>query len=355
MSSQDQQQEICEVVSEAARLEKAIQVVGSNSKSFYGNQSENTESLSIQQHCGIVDYEPAELFITARGGTPLKEIEAELAKHNQILPFEPPHYGKHATIGGSIACGFSGPRRPYSGAARDCILGTHIINGHGEYLQFGGQVMKNVAGYDVARSMCGALGTLGIIMQVSLRVLPKPTQEITIKVSNIASAQDTIKVLQFAFLSNLAITASFAENNCVYLRIASSIQVAENIFRAYEIEELAESENFWWSVKEHQHEFFTGKEDLWRINVPNNTPPLLTEGKSIVEWNGGLRWLKTEQADIHHIAQQHQGHAVLFKTQRETKERFPTLATEVKQLHLNLKQAFDPKGILNPGRMYSWC
>lgn len=355
MHSQDQQQEISAAVVEAARLEKPLQVTGSNSKAFYGNIVENLQPISIKQHRGIVDYDPAELFITARGGTPLKEIETELAKHHQMLPFEPPHYGEHATIGGSIACGFSGPRRPYSGAARDCILGTHIINGDGDYLQFGGQVMKNVAGYDVSRSMCGALGTLGIIMQVSLRVLPVPKQEVTIKISNLASANETIKLLKFAFLSNSPVSASFADNNCVYLRLTSTLQLAEQIFNQYELEELQHADKFWLAIKEHQHPFFTSGDNLWRISVPNNTPPLPLQGESVLEWNGGLRWLKTSQQEVHQIVQQQQGHAVLFKTKEKVINRFPALPKELQQLHLNLKQAFDPKGLLNPGRMYSWC
>lgn len=355
MHNLDQQSEISAAVVEAARTKKPIQITGSDSKSFYGNASRCVEKLSLKQHCGIVDYEPAELFITARGGTPLTEIEAELDKHNQMLPFEPPHYGKQATIGGTIACGFSGPRRPYAGAARDCILGSHIINGKGEYLRFGGQVMKNVAGYDIARSMCGALGTLGIIMQVSIRVLPKPRQEITIVIDHLKSAKSSLELLQFALLSNLAISASCADNQYIYLRINSTLSVVEQVFRDTALEQLEQPDPFWLSIKEQQHPFFRSNENLWRITVPNNTPRLDLQGDTLYEWNGGLRWLTSNESNVHQVAKQKNGHAILFKTRQPLEDRFPTLPAELKQLHLNIKQAFDPDNILNPGRMYSWC
>ncbi|MBW6477506.1 MAG: glycolate oxidase subunit GlcE, partial [Chromatiales bacterium] len=169
----DHSQQLAEQIAEAAASGRALCIQGGNSKAFYGRLPQG-EPLSVAAHRGVVSYDPTELVITARAGTPLKELVATLRAENQMLPFEPPGYGENATLGGSIACNFSGPRRAYAGAARDFVLGTRVINGRGEQLRFGGEVMKNVAGYDASRLMCGALGTLGLILEVSLKVLPLP-------------------------------------------------------------------------------------------------------------------------------------------------------------------------------------
>ena len=180
MSGQDLTDELREQVRQAAANGTALRIVGSDSKSFYGGSCQATTPLSMAGHQGIVDYEPSELVLTARSGTTLNSITSLLAEHRQMLAFEPPGFGLHATLGGTLACGFSGPRRPFAGSARDFMLGCKIINGDGEVLNFGGRVMKNVAGFDVSRLMVGALGTLGVLLDVSLRVLPMPEAELTL-------------------------------------------------------------------------------------------------------------------------------------------------------------------------------
>ena len=178
----DISQQLQQQVQHAFEQKKALSIIGGNSKAFYGRTDEriaSAETIDLSGHCGVLNYEPTELVITARAGTPLHEIEKVLEDNGQMLPFEPPAYADSATIGGTIACNLSGPRRAYAGAARDFLLGCKIISGKGEILSFGGEVMKNVAGYDVSRLMAGAIGTLGVLLEVSLKVLPKAEMEST--------------------------------------------------------------------------------------------------------------------------------------------------------------------------------
>jgi len=186
----DMEPALQEAVRAAFAAGTALAIRGGGSKRFLTGEIQGT-TLALAGHRGIVSYEPTELVITARAGTPLGEIEAALAERNQMLAFEPPHYGPTATLGGTIACNLSGPRRPYAGSARDFVLGTKIINGRGEVLKFGGQVMKNVAGFDVARLMAGSRGTLGVLLAISLKVLPKPAREITLRFET--SAEEAIR------------------------------------------------------------------------------------------------------------------------------------------------------------------
>ncbi|MCK9622947.1 MAG: FAD-binding protein, partial [Methylobacter sp.] len=174
MREQDLSENLQQQVQQAAATGTSLRIVGSNSKAFYGGDCQAAAQLPMAGHCGIIDYEPSELVVTARSGTPLNNIASLLAQHRQMLAFEPPGLGEQATLGGTLACGFSGPRRPFVGSARDFMLGCRIINGDGEVLNFGGRVMKNVAGFDVSRLMVGALGSLGVLLEVSLRVLPIP-------------------------------------------------------------------------------------------------------------------------------------------------------------------------------------
>jgi len=185
-----------ESVAAAHTTSTPLCIVGGNTKSFLGGEARG-EMLHVAAHRGIVSYEPAELVLTARAGTLLSDIEVALCDHRQMLPFEPPHYGANATLGGTIACGLSGPRRPYAGAARDFVLGVKLINGCGETLRFGGQVMKNVAGFDVSRLMAGAMGTLGVMLEISLKVLPRPECEMTL-----VQEWDAADAVEFWHLTN---------------------------------------------------------------------------------------------------------------------------------------------------------
>ncbi|MEE9336482.1 MAG: glycolate oxidase subunit GlcE [Methylococcaceae bacterium] len=320
-------------------------------KDFYGRSISGKE-LSVAEHQGIINYEPTELVITARAGTKLKIIEQILTENNQMLAFEPPTFGNNATLGGTIACNFSGPRRAYSGAARDSVLGSKIINGKAEVLSFGGEVMKNVAGYDVSRLMAGAMGTLGVLLEVSLKVIPKPEAEITF-MQNI-NIEDALEKLHQWVALPLPISASCFYQNVLYIRLSGSEKSIRTAQQSMGGEILIEAESFWHSVKEQTHDFFKNDQSLWRLSLASNTPNLPLDGDSMFEWGGALRWLKTDmsQDQIHKARNSINGHISLFRTSGKRDDIFQPLPKHLLQLHSKLKQAFDPHGIFNIGRMY---
>ncbi|MFK7794504.1 MAG: glycolate oxidase subunit GlcE [Gammaproteobacteria bacterium] len=354
MSESDHIQMLCTSIEQANATQQALHIQGGGSKSFYGNQI-SANSLNVSNNTGIVDYEPSELFITARNGTLLTEIEATLEANNQMLPFEPPHFSSSATLGGTVACGLSGPRRPFASSLRDCMLGANIVNGKGEYLEFGGKVMKNVAGYDASRLMCGAFGTLGVLTQISIKVIPKPQTEITLALD--MDQDEAINKMNTWSQTQLPISATYFHNNTLHIRIAGLESSVEKIHKQIGGEKISSSQKFWASIKNHQSDFFQTEQSLWRIVIANKTPPLSLEGETCIEWNGGLRWIKsTEEAQ--HISNQCQafkGYVSLFKGNSKPNDCLAEINPNLKKLHLNLKAAFDPKRILNPGRMYSWC
>ena len=324
-------------------------IIGGNSKAFYGRAC-SAETLNVSEHSGIVNYAPTELVITARAGTRLTEIESALAEQHQMLGFEPPHF-EDATLGGTIACNFSGPRRAYAGAARDFVLGCKLINGRGELLTFGGEVMKNVAGYDVSRLMSGAMGTLGVLSEISLKVLPIPEAELTL-----AKECDLTQALQYMHqwaASPLPLSATCYDGARLFVRLSAS----ENALRAAQHriggEVQKNAEDFWKKIREHRHAFFNSNKPVWRLSVESNAEAFELDGKTLYEWGGALRWLLTdESADaVRACAHSARGHAVLFKGSAD--EKFSALDPGLLKLHQKLKTAFDPKGILNPGRMYA--
>lgn len=281
MPASDISQPLQERIVKAIENKTALNIQGGGTKSFYGRKV-SAELLETKEHQGIISYEPTELVITARAGTKLGDIVNTLAEHNQMLAFEPPAFGQDATIGGTIACNLSGPRRAYSGAARDFVLGTRIINGKGEILSFGGEVMKNVAGYDVSRLMTGAMGTLGVILDVSLKVIPRPESELTL--AQQGSVKDALKRLSHWAQSPLPVSASCFTDDGMYIRLsgtAGAIKAAKQIIGG---EELTNSDMFWQSIKEQQHAFFNKNKNLWRISIAANTDPLKIEGDTLYEW-----------------------------------------------------------------------
>jgi glycolate oxidase FAD binding subunit len=349
VTDKDQSQQLADIVRDAAAKSTPLRIVGSGTKNFYGRVPSG-QPLSVAGHRGIVAYEPTELVLTARAGTPLSEIEATLAANNQTLAFEPPHFGEPATLGGTIACGFSGPARPYTGAARDFVLGTTIINGKGEILSFGGQVMKNVAGYDLSRLMVGALGTLGVLLDVSLKVLPKPDAECTL-----AFPLPTHQALeQMATWSGQPVPLSAAchVDGTLYIRLSGYEQTLRAARAKLGGEAHRDSAKFWQTLREHRLAYFQTDAPLWRLSVPPATAPISLPGEWLIDWGGAQRWLKTTApaADIWAAAKHAGGHATLFRGGDRATEVFQPLAAPLLQLHQNLKSAFDPNGVLNPGR-----
>ena len=325
-----------------------LRIQGGSSKAFYGRSIQG-KCLSVTPHCGIIDYEPSELVITARAGTPLKIINAQLAAQGQHLAFEPPHFGNNATLGGTIACGFSGGSRPYLGAARDFVLGVKCLTGKGEILHFGGQVMKNVAGYDVSRLMVGALGSLGVLLEISCRVLPIPVQQVSLRLPVENEAQ-ALQQLTHWNTQCLPLTASCFDGEAVWLRLAGvEISQARKKVPAELVSETTAA-MFWESLREQQLAFFTAaKTPLWRLSVPP-TAPSLNLGNSLIEWGGGLRWVHSElpAEKIWAMVEKIGGHATLFRGGDRSVEVFHPLPPVMRKLHERLRQQFDPDNILNP-------
>jgi glycolate oxidase FAD binding subunit len=343
-----------ERVAEAFGAGTPICIVGGNTKSFLGREARGTV-LDVTAHRGIISYQPAELVITARAGTLLRDIELALADHRQMLPFEPPSFGATATLGGTVACGLSGPRRAYAGAVRDFVLGMKIINGRGDVLRFGGQVMKNVAGFDVSRLMAGAMGTLGVMLEISLKVLPRPECEVTL--AQEWNATDAVTAMNHWAGRPMPLSASCYDGDRLYIRLSGSQTAVESANHHLGGEVIKEAAQFWENIREQRHGFFAGQLPLWRMSVPPATPPISLTGKWLLEWGGAQRWLKSDVDGtlLRRAATEAGGHATLYRGEYGKGERFHSLPQTLSQIHRRIKQAFDPKGILNPGRMYSWC
>ena len=339
-------------VVDAINTQTPLNICGNNTKSFLGRAAQG-KTLALAEHRGIIEYDPRELVLTARAGTPLSEIEAALAEAGQMLAFEPPHFGGGATLGGTIACGLSGPRRPYAGAARDAMLGCQIINGRGELLRFGGQVMKNVAGYDVSRLMVGAFGTLGVLLEVSLKVLPRPAASLTL-VQECPQNEAIGRMSQLLSQPIPVDAACYHAGHC-YLRIAGSAQAVRHAQKLLGGETLEDSASFWHSLREHRLPFFLSGKPLYRVVVKPATPPLNIAGEWLLDWGGAQRWLVSDepQALVRERVVAAGGHSTLFRSDARAGVVFSPLPTAMLNLHQRLKNSFDPRRIFNPDRLYA--
>lgn len=329
---------------------------GGGSKDFYGREA-GGDVFELRANTGVVAYEPTELVVTVRGGTPLAELEALLAAQNQFLAFEPPHFGPAATVAGCVAAGLAGPRRMSQGAVRDFVLGVKMLDGRGELLSFGGQVMKNVAGYDVSRLVAGSLGTLGIVLEVSLKVLPRPVAEATLRFE--MDEAGAIERMNAWGGQPLPVSATLWQAGVLHLCLSgadAAVRAACARLGGERIDD-ATAAVLWQSVREHAHEAFAlaPGESLWRLAVPTTAPALGLPGRQVMEWGGGLRWLAgpADAAVVRARAAAVGGHATCFRGGDRRGAVFHPLAASVATLHHRLKKAFDPAGILNPGRLYA--
>lgn len=339
--------------------QEPLRIRGGGTKDFYGNPSRG-ELLDVSGHRGILNYEPTELVITARGGTPLAEIEAALAEQGQCLPFEPPDFGTESAmsaIGGVVAAGLSGSRRMSAGSVRDYVLGVKLLDGRARELSFGGQVMKNVAGYDVSRLVAGSLGTLGVILEVSLKVLPRPAADETLRLPMDEAA--ALALLSRWAAQPLPIAATCWHDGALYVRLAGP-RAAVAAAKLKVGSGATASPVLWASLGRQCHDFFFGAiqegKPLWRLAVAPRTPSLGL-GPTLIEWNGAQRWLHGEYdaAELRDVAARAGGHATLFRAPDDLKAHvgaFAPLPPALLALHRKLKAAFDPRGILNPGRLY---
>lgn len=344
--------ELQEQVKAAASDRQALCIVGRGSKNFYGREPVG-ETLFVAGHRGIIDYAPSELVVTARAGTPLEELERVLAAENQMLAFEPPHFGP-ATLGGAVAAGLSGPRRPFAGAVRDFVLGTKLLTGRGEILSFGGRVMKNVAGFDLSRLLAGSLGSLGVILEVSLKVLPRPAVERTLT-RDIRAAQ-ALETMSAWMNQPLPLSALAYEEPYLYVRLSGGEKAVEAAAQHLGGERLEGGETFWHDLREQRRVFFTaGEGDLWRLSLPPAASMPALPGRWLLDWGGAQRWLRTSASapEVFDCARQLGGHATRFRTFGTRDVMFQSLPEPLFRLHRNVKDAFDPEGIFNPGRMYA--
>ncbi len=346
--------QLAAAIREAAAQKQPLCIRGGGTKDFYGSVSRGRR-LDAAEYRGIVAYEPTELVITARAGTPLAEVEAALEEHDQMLAFEPPHFGPGATIGGCVAAGLSGPRRPYAGALRDFLLGVRILDGRGTELTFGGQVMKNVAGYDVSRLMAGSMGTLGLLLEVSLKVLPRSSADTTLRLN--CSETEAIRLMNEWAGKPLPITATAYRDGDLSVRLAGARAAVDAAAKKIggTAADPAQAGPFWIGMREQTDPFFSGEEPLWRLSVKATTAPLGLPGRRLVEWGGALRWLKSgvDAQAVRAAALASGGHATLFRGGDRAAGVFQPLPAGLMRLHRNLKRALDPAGVLNPGRMYS--
>jgi len=327
-----------------------LQICGARTKEFYGEDISG-EPLHVAGYRGIIDYEPSELVITARCGTPLSEIETALAERGQFFGFEPPRPGADPTLGGVIATGLSGPRRMQAGAARDFVLGAHLMSADGEVLHFGGQVMKNVAGFDVSRLLCGSMGILGIITQMSIKVLPKPRAEETIRLE--MSAADAVTTFNRWGGQPLPISAAAWHDGAAWIRLSGAepaVSAAQAVIGGDRV--FGGLARRWWdALRDYTHPAFSD-ETVWRVSVPSTAPPLKLPCEPLIDWGGALRWYGGDlsEFDVRGLALAAGGTAMRWSGPG-SESRFHPLQRAVLEIHRRLKHSFDPHGIFNPGRL----
>ncbi len=356
-------------VAAAAENGAPLAIRGGGTKDFFGGPITG-EPLEMSGHRGILAYRPTELVLTARAGTPLAEIEAVLARSGQYLPFEPPRFASAGsasdstnkgacapggTLGGAVASGLSGPRRPYAGAVRDYLLGVTVLTGRAEILRFGGEVVKNVAGYDLFRPMAGAMGSLGVLLDVSLKVLPVPPAR-----RSFAFALDggaAILAANRIAGRPLPVTGAVHDGGRLILRLEGSAAALDKALPL--LEEMAgpampmdDDGAFWTAIRDHTHPFFAGDAPLWRLSVAPAAAPLPWHGPQMVDWGGAQRWLRGEAdvGEMRRMAMAAGGHATLFRGPDRARA-FQPPAPAVAALNGRLRAAFDPAGIFNRGRL----
>jgi glycolate oxidase FAD binding subunit len=345
----------------AAAAKAGLRIQGQDTKSFLGEPGSATQVISTKDHRGILNYEPTELVITARSGTPLFEIEQALSYKRQMLGFEPPHFGR-ATLGGAVGAGLSGPRRAAAGACRDFVLGARILNDQGQSLSFGGEVMKNVAGYDVSRLLAGSFGTLGLITELSIKVVPMPAASLTLVLD--ATQEQALTWMNQWGGQALPVSATSWVDHQLVVRLEgarAAVASAASKLGGAELSDL-QSGQFWKALREHQHGFFNQANTLLRLSLPSTCPALNLPGKQWLEWGGALRWLaigeqSTEESQSQLLAIRQQieaagGHASVYRGPPSLSPRFHPLNAGLNKLHQALKRQFDPSGLFCPGRLY---
>lgn len=349
----DQTEVLIANVNQAIEHREPLAISGNGSKAFIGRAAAGTP-LSVRGHAGIVEYHPEEMVVTARAGTTIADLDRELAGHGQSLASEPPRFAGQATLAGTLACNLSGPARPWTGSLRDHVLGLRLINGRGEHLRFGGQVIKNVAGYDIARLQAGAMGVLGLITEISVRVHPVPECRLT-RVFEL-DAQVAIDRMTELCGRNTPLSGACWHRDRLYLRLSGPDAAIGRIASKLGGETLDDGEAFWQSIRDFSFGFFTGAECLFRFSLPAATAHFEPDGDWLLDWGGAQRWLtgSYDFADLETLAAVRNGQVSLFRGGNRKGDVFHTCDAVQQRIHTRLKTAFDPLGIFNPGRLYRW-
>jgi len=350
-----------------ARAKRSPLVIrGHGSKDFYGQPPLNSATvLSTAEHSGVVDYDPTELVVVVKSGTPITELESVLAASQQMLAFEPPRFGGKGTVGGMMATGLSGPRRMSAGAAKDFVLGMTVLDEQATPMRYGGTVMKNVAGYDLSRLHTGAMGTLGVMVDVSLKVLPLPPAQATISFE--VSAAQSIEWVNAWGGQPLPISSTSWHDGVLMVRLAGAVAAANSAIEKLggQVVPQAQADAFWCGLRDQTHEFFAAgpsgsDEHLWRLSLPSTTPHLLALNEpQWIEWGGALRWVRTNAGAerLRALAREHGGHATLFRAADDAARSeigaFTQVSPALMKIHQRLKQELDSHSIFNPGRLYA--
>ena len=355
----DTSAQLLDRVKQAVADNTPLAVTGGGSKAFLGRGLRG-EPLSLADHTGIVSYKPVELVLTARAGTRLADIDAALAEHNQRLAFEPPRFGENDTIGGTLAANLSGPGRPWQGSVRDHVLGLRLINGRAEHLRFGGQVMKNVAGYDASRLQAGALGTLGVITEVSLKVLPLPAAEQTLVQP--MSARDAIATMNALAGQPKPLSAACWYDGKLYLRLSGSSAAVAATAKAWcggtdgRMDVLQDADDFWRRLRDQRLPFFDGHRPLWRFSVNPTAVMEDIDGEALIDWGGAQRWSRRDDglSIMAERAARAGGQVSLFRHGDRSGEVMHPQPSPLRAIQKRLKASFDPQGLFNARHLYSW-
>ncbi|MCY3768481.1 MAG: glycolate oxidase subunit GlcE [Gammaproteobacteria bacterium] len=345
--------QLVEQVMEAAQAGSPLAITGGNTKSFYGREIIGTP-LDLSGHRGVVEYQPTELVMTVKAGTPIQEINRELDRHNQMLGFDPPRFSPGATIGGAVAAGLAGPGRPFYGSVGDFILGIKLLTGRAEVLRFGGQVIKNVAGFDLSRLMVGALGCLGVLLEVSIKVIPKPEDEITLVLEH-ADEDDAVLAMNRLATTPLPITSASWFDGLTRIRLSGSrsgIRAAKSEIGG---QQDLNGPAFWTGLRDQTHGFFENDQWLHRASVASASRVFCKEWPQLVDWGGAVRWgcFPGDNREFSRAAKSADGHCCHFRNGDRTGEVFAPLDAAMMRFHQQLKAAFDPARVLNPGRLYA--
>ncbi len=349
----DQSQAILQQVEQARENQTTLSIHGARSHDFLLGDFAEAEQIDMTRHHGIIDYQPSELTLTARAGTPLNEICQQLAQHHQRLPTDFPQHADNATLGGALAIGHSGSGRPFLGAIRDHVLGVRLLTGSGEIVQCGGQVMKNVAGYDVSRLLAGSRGQFGVLLDITLKLMPEPERQISLGFE--MDENTAIRQMNELAGRSLPINACVNDGKRLLLRLEGSEAGIASAQKKLGGEAIEPSAPLWQSLQRQSHEFFRDDTPLWRVIVPATAPQLELENDhhSLIDWCGGLRWVHSEnisQSDFIHVSNLG---GYLESYRRATPQTAPTRPQDVmtdiqREMHARLRQAFDPSKLFNP-------